>query len=383
MVKSGYKQTEIVVIPEDWEIVTLGQAVDFLDGKRRPIKSSERSKGDYPYYGASGIIDYVNDYIFDDRLIILGEDGENILSRNLPLAFIVDGKAWINNHAHVMKPKEEFDIYFLTEFLESLDYTLLNSGTAQPKLNKNSCLSIKISKPTLPEQQAIAEALSDADAWIESLEQLIVKKRLLKQGAMQELLTPKEDWEVKKLGEIAEIATGTTPSTRDLDNYGSDFCFVSPTDLGEVKYISQTVKNLSKKGFNISRKFPKHSILFTCIGSTIGKSGITTFEMTSNQQINAVFPNNSFSTEFLYYYLNLISDKIKSSASEQALPMINKTEFEKILISLPNLLEQTRTAMILSDMDLELEALSQQLEKVRQIKQGMMQELLTGRIRLV
>lgn len=191
--KKGYKQSELGEIPEDWEICELKDAVDFLDGLRRPVKSGDRAKisGIYPYYGASGIVDYVNDFIFDDELILLGEDGENILSRNLPLAFKVSGKIWVNNHAHVMKPKSDFDITYLTEFLESLDYSLLNSGTAQPKLNKQSCLKIKVAKPSKKEQSAIAIILSDMDDELRALEQRLNKNRQIKQGMMQELLTGK------------------------------------------------------------------------------------------------------------------------------------------------------------------------------------------------
>jgi len=213
--------------------------------------------------------------------------------------------------------------------------------------------------------------------------QQIAKKRAIKQGAMQRLLTPGEGWEVRRLGEVGEIATGTTPPTRDVDNYGIDFCFVSPADLGKSKYISKTEKNLSLKGFDISRKFPEGSILFTCIGSTIGKMGIALVKLTSNQQINAIFPNSSFSSEFLYYKLNLIAKKIKMMASEQAVPMINKSEFSEILISIPNIKEQTHIATILSDMDAELEQLEEKLGKYEQVKQGLMQQLLTGKIRLV
>ncbi|MEY4210373.1 MAG: hypothetical protein RLZ92_752 [Pseudomonadota bacterium] len=191
--QKGYKQSELGEIPEDWGICELQNAVDFLDGLRKPVKSGDRAKisGIYPYYGASGIVDYVNDYIFDDDLILLGEDGENILSRNLPLAFRVSGKLWVNNHAHVMKPKSNFDIGYLTDFLESLDYSLLNSGTAQPKLNKQACLKIKVVKPTKDEQTAIATILSDMDTEIQTLHQRLSKTRQIKQGMMQELLTGK------------------------------------------------------------------------------------------------------------------------------------------------------------------------------------------------
>jgi type I restriction enzyme, S subunit len=175
----------------EWEVKALAEVVDFLDGRRRPVKDSDRIKmqGIYPYYGASGIVDYVNDFIFDDDLILLGEDGENILSRSCKLAFRVSGKIWVNNHAHVLKPKTGNDIGYLVEYLESLDYTQFNSGTAQPKLNKQTCSNISVCCPPLPEQTAIAAILSDMDTEIAALEKKRDKTRMLKQGMMQELLT--------------------------------------------------------------------------------------------------------------------------------------------------------------------------------------------------
>ncbi|MEA5511491.1 restriction endonuclease subunit S [Crocosphaera sp. UHCC 0190] len=177
----------------EWEVKKLGDVVDFLDGKRRPIKDSDRAKmrGNFPYYGASGIIDYVNNYIFDDHLILLGEDGENILSRNCRLVYQVSGKIWVNNHAHVLKPKSYIDITFLTEYLESLNYEQYNTGTAQPKLNKKACSIIIVLLPTIKEQKAIANILSDIDKEIEKIEKQRDKYKQIKQGMMQELLTGK------------------------------------------------------------------------------------------------------------------------------------------------------------------------------------------------
>jgi len=191
-IKQGAMQ-RLLTPGEGWEVRRLGEVCDFLDNQRRPIKSAEREfiKGEYPYYGASGIIDYVNDYIFDDELILLGEDGENILSRNLPLVFKVKGKIWVNNHAHVLKAKKGFDTDYLTEYLESLDYSLLNSGTAQPKLNKRVCSNIKLHIPTLQEQTRIATILSDMDAELVQLEEKLQKYERVKQGLMQQLLTGK------------------------------------------------------------------------------------------------------------------------------------------------------------------------------------------------
>lgn len=192
------------------------------------------------------------------------------------------------------------------------------------------------------------------------------------------------DWDVKRLGDIADVVTGNTPPTHDRSNYGEDYLFVSPADLGRGKYILHTEKKLSRKGFNISRKYPKNSILFTCIGSTIGKAGIASVELTSNQQINAIIPNDNFSPDFLFYSLNLIAPRIQSLAGEQAVPLVNKTEFENTPIALPsNKIEQSVIATALSDMDVEIEKLESQLTKYQNIKQGMMQTLLTGKIRLL
>jgi len=191
------------------------------------------------------------------------------------------------------------------------------------------------------------------------------------------------DWDVKRLGDIAHVATGNTPPTSDRSNYGEDYFFVSPADLGRGKYILHSEKKLSKKGFDISRKFPANSILFTCIGSTIGKSGIAPFELTSNQQINAIFPNENYSSDYLFYFLDLIAPKIQSLAGEQAVPLVNKTEFEATLVALPpNKAEQVFIGVALSDADILIKKLENLIEKKKNIKQGAMQELLTGKRRL-
>ena len=146
----------------EWSACTLQDAVDFLDGQRKPLESADRAKrqGKYPYYGASGIIDSIDDYIFDEPLILLGEDGANIINRSSPLCFIATGKYWVNNHAHVMRPHKGQNIRFLRELLESLDYTRYNTGTAQPKLNQEKCRTIPLSLPIYEEQCHIADFLA-------------------------------------------------------------------------------------------------------------------------------------------------------------------------------------------------------------------------------
>ncbi len=186
-----------------------------------------------------------------------------------------------------------------------------------------------------------------------------------------------EDWDVRSISSVAEIATGNTPPTRDLNNYGDEYLFVGPADLGKRKWIFNSEKKLSRKGFNISRKFPPKSILFTCIGSTIGKSGMASILLTSNQQINAVLPNENYHSDFLFYALNLLSPKIKSLAGEQAVPLVNKTQFGETLVPLPpTKSEQTAIASALSDADALITSLEKLIEKKRAIKQGAMQKCL-------
>jgi len=177
----------------EWEEAPLKECVTFLNGKRKPIKQEERAsmQGQYPYYGATGIIDYVNNYIFDDELILLGEDGENILSRVLPHVFLISGKTWVNNHAHVMKAKEGVDTKFLCMYLEKLDYKKFNSGSAQPKINKAVCEKIPVCLPSLEEQIKISTVLTNADQEIDLLEKQLANLKQEKRALMQQLLTGK------------------------------------------------------------------------------------------------------------------------------------------------------------------------------------------------
>lgn len=145
----------------EWKNTTLEECVDFLDGQRKPIKSDDR-KGEkrlYPYYGASGIIDYIDEYIFDGDYILLSEDGANIIDRNYRVAFIANGKIWVNNHAHVLQPHKEMNINFLSEALERINYAIYNTGTTMPKLNQEICRKINLNVPSLSEQNKIGNLL--------------------------------------------------------------------------------------------------------------------------------------------------------------------------------------------------------------------------------
>ena len=190
-----------------------------------------------------------------------------------------------------------------------------------------------------------------------------------------------QEWEVKPVKDFGKVVTGNTPSTTEASNYGDEYMFVSPVDLSDdKKYIFRTEKMLSSKGYAVSRKMPKGAILYTCIGSTIGKIGIASCELTSNQQINAVICNDN--NEYLYYALLFLTGRIKMLAGEQAVPIINKSDFERIRLAIPPLAEQRKIAEILGVWDEAIEKQSRLIEKLELRKRGLMQRLLTGRTRL-
>jgi len=186
-------------------------------------------------------------------------------------------------------------------------------------------------------------------------------------------------WEKALISQLADVVTGKTPPTSDRSNYGSFLPFVSPADLGEFKYISSSEKYLSKKGSEKARILPIGTCLFTCIGSTIGKVGVSAVELTTNQQINAAIAKNGVCGEYLYYSLCDIAPKIKKLAGVQAIPIINKTEFENQILWIPiELLEQKAIADLLSTWDEAIEKTQRLIQAKEQFKIGQLQKLITN-----
>ena len=188
-----------------------------------------------------------------------------------------------------------------------------------------------------------------------------------------------QEWEVKRIKDFGPVITGSTPSTLDSENYGGRYMFVSPADLSEdAKYIMTTEKTLSDKGYSQARRIPKGSILFTCIGSTIGKIGIASQDLATNQQINSIVTNG----EYLFYALSFQSNRIKILANEQAVPIINKSDFERIKVAFPPLAEQRKIAEVLGVWDEAIEKQARLIEKLALRKRGLMQRLLSAKLRL-
>ena len=189
----SHLQSVFTLRGEGWEEKPLGEVCENLDSKRVPITKNKRTAGEYPYYGASGVVDYVNNYIFDDDLLLVSEDGANLLARTYPIAFSVYGKVWVNNHAHVLKFADLASQRFMEFYLNSIKLDSYVSGMAQPKLNQKSLNSIPV--PTLPirQQKSIVkklDALSDETQRLESIyKQKITAFDDLKKSMLQQAFT--------------------------------------------------------------------------------------------------------------------------------------------------------------------------------------------------
>ena len=269
------------------------------------------------------------------------------------------------------------------------DLELLRTTGAQPAISMSNLKNLRVPlPPTKAEQKAIAQALSDADTLTESLEQLIAKKRQIKRGAMQKLLRPKDGWVRKTLAQIAEIHSGGTPSTTRSDYWDGDILWCTPTDITALhgfKYLTNTKRTITKLGLKSSSAelIPTNSILMTS-RATIGECAINLVRASTNQGFKNFIPREGTNVDFLYYLLLTKTQDFISLSGGSTFLEIGKTSLAKFELVLPiDEAQQVAIATVLSDMDVELAALESNLTKALQIKQGMMQELLTGRIRLV
>lgn len=372
----GYKATALGVIPQEWEIKSLKNACDFLDSQRIPIKDADRAKipGIYPYYGASGIIDYVNNYIFDDDLILLAEDGANIINRSTPIAFLVNGKIWVNNHAHVLKAKPSFDRYYLCAYLESLKYDNYNTGTAQPKLNRKVCEKIPILVPPLGEQRKIAEVLGVWDLAIAKQVQLVERLTQRKRALMQRLLTAKlrlpgfsAPWKELKINKITSIKKGEQVNKEVL--------------FSNAKY---PVINggITPSGYLDTYNTKANTITLSEGGNSCGYVNFMTTPFWSGGHCYTINVKDGINNLFIYQLLKNNEKYIMSLRVGSGLPNIQIKDLGNLKFMIPAYQEQTAIAEVLTAADREIELAQAKLELYRRQKRGLMQQLLTGKKRI-
>jgi type I restriction enzyme S subunit len=353
--KKGYKITEIGVVPEDWKVKKIGDIAPLQRGFDLPNRYLQ--KGDFPVVYSNGILNYHKKFLAKAPGIVTGRSG------TIGKVSYVEDDYWPHNTTlWVTDFKNNYPKFVYYLFLH-IRLERFASGSGVPTLNRNDVHNYRIAIPKeLPEQKAIAKVLSDTDNLIQVLEKRIAKKRLIKQGAMQKLLTP-DDWEVKKLGEFLKVRHGK--SQKDVEDKNGQYPILGTGGL--MGYTNQFL-------------YDRESVLIGRKG-TIDKPRYMDIPFWT---VDTLFYTEIFkgvSPKCLFYKFLQIDWYSYNEAS--GVPSLNAKTIENIEISLPPLEQQTHIATILSDMDSEIEALEKKRAKYKQLKQGLMQNLLTGKIRLI
>ena len=226
------------------------------------------------------------------------------------------------------------------------------------------------------EQRKIADFLIALDRRIETQQSLVDNLKKYKRGLLMHYFSDDrtQQWTHYSISQIGKVITGSTPPTNDRSNYDGELLFCSPGDVGEEKYISSTEKRVSPKGFALGRPLPPNSVIVTCIG-LIGKLGIATTGMITNQQINALVVSEGFDHEFIYYAFENFFPEYRSKVSMQTLPILSKSEFEKLIIKAPVLDVQLKISSHLASMDRRIEHTQKELNLLFEQRRGIIQQL--------
>jgi len=400
-----YKQTDVGMIPADWEVKRLGEVLTIKHGKNQ--SQVIVASGMIPIYGSGGIIGWASKYLYDKPSVLIGRKG------TIDSPYYMDIPFWTVDTMFYSEIFRNNDAKFIFYIFNTIDWYAYNEASGVPSLNAKTIESISIPLPPLPEQRAIAAALSDVDALIGALEALIAKKRAIKQATMQQLLTGQTrlpgfatttamqqtevglipaDWEVKRLGEVGEIASAGVDKKIQLDElpvrlvnyldvYRKDFIYSKDLNHWVSAPLHQARRCAVQKG----------DVFFTPTSETRDDIAISAVAMEDipdaaySYHVTRLRLDETWDLRFRTYifktqsFLNQAQTLCDGSGTRY---VISQAKFRNMIIQVPPLAEQTAIAAVLSDMDAELAALEAQLHKTRTIKQGMMQELLTGRTRL-
>ena len=417
MVPAGYKQTEVGVIPEDWDALMLTEGINLVSGHHVMAEYYNSEGKGVPYL--TGPADFPNGQIviskftvrptsmceYGDILITVKGSGAGTLIES-------DGFYCISRQLMSIKSHRWNNRFLKYSMLQNAERIKSAASGLIPGLSRSDILEQKLPIPSLLEQTAIANALSDVDALIGSLEALIAKKQAIKTATMQQLLTgrtrlpqfsrnpdgsPKgykssdlgeipKDWEVQKIGTFTDCTAGGTPSTSISSYWGGSNPWMSSGEL-HLKRVFDVAGRITDLGLaNSSTKYiPAESVLIGLAGQgkTRGTVAISKVALCTNQSVAAIFPSSNYHSEYLYYNLDSRYEELRDlSTGDGGRGGLNLTIIRNLALPLPDVEEQTAIATILSDMDEDIQSLEARLAKTRDLKQGMMQQLLTGKIRL-
>lgn len=370
---------------EDWKYLPLGEICDILDSKRKPITKNKRLSGSIPYYGATGVLDYVKDYIFNEKLVLLGEDGAK-WGAGENSAYIIDGKSWVNNHAHALRPHRNIIVdEFIVCYLNFTDLSDSITGVTVPKLNQEKMRAISIPVPPLSEQERIVSLLDTQFAKIDALKanaasQLQAAKDLF-QAALKQLLTPKEGWEKKKLGEICEIARGGSP--RPIKDYitnapnSVNWIKIGDTDPAG-KYIYETKEKIKPEGIKKSRWVEKNDFILSNSMSFGRPYILKTNGCIHDGWLVLRNYNKDLYIDFFYYVLTSpdIQHQFTIKAQGSTVSNLNTDRVASVSISFPSLPEQERIAARLDEISEKVKALQANYDQTINLCNDLKQALL-------
>ena len=395
------------ILPEGWCITNIGELLINRDGERKPVSMAIRSKQInkvYDYYGAAGVIDKVDSYLFEERLLLVGEDGANLLSRNKNNAFLADGKYWVNNHAHVLDAIDKFILSYVAIVINSIKLDDYITGSAQPKLSQDNLNKIPIFLPPLDEQKRIMAELEQWFTIIDKIEQgkidlqttikqakskildLAIHGKLVSQDPNEEpaiellkRINPEftpcdnghypqlpfevpQNWSWTTLGKIGKWQSGSTPNRLNKDYYNGNIPWLKTGDLNDG-YITHIPEYITEKALNETsvKLNPTGSVLIAMYGATIGKIGILTFPATTNQACCACEVFNGIDREFIFLFLLSHREEFIKMGGGGAQPNISKEKIINTYIPLPPFTEQKRIINVVNKIFAQLDAIMESL----------------------
>lgn len=372
----GFRLTEVGVIPKDWEVDEIQNLAEITTGAKNT--QDKIDGGTYPFFVRSQTIEKINSFSFDGEAILTAGDGVGTGK----VFHYINGK--FDYHQRVYKISnfsDRLNGYFFYKYFSNNFYNRMMQMTAKSSVDsvrRDMITEMLVPlPPTLSEQTAIATALSDMDALIEGLEKLLIKKRNIKQGAMQELLKPKEGWDVKTLEELVFINMGQSPDSK----------YYNESELGlPLIQGNADIKNrISIKRIwttQITKRCTKGDVIMT-VRAPVGFIGYATYDSCIGRGVCS-FTQKKMDKTFFFY--SMLFNELKWKILEQGstFTAANSKQIQEFELDVPNTIEeQIRIAQILSDMDTEIEQLKTQLSKYKMLKTGMMQDLLTGKKRLI
>lgn len=391
-----------------WAQASLADISENLDNQRVPVSKLERNTGKIPYYGATGIVDYVDDYIFDEELLLIGEDGAD-WTAGANTSYVIKGKSWVNNHAHVLRINKA-DIRFVNNFLNFADLRNHTSGTTRGKLNKSDLMNIRIPFPSLSIQNKIGDILSSIDEAIQKTDQLIQKTEELKSGLMNELLSKgighrkfkktklgeiPEEWRIISLGEIVEkLEAGVSVNSEDKQIIDGEFGILKTSSVTYRFFDPSQHKKIIDKDLTRARVKPlKDRIIISrmntplLVGASayVDKDYKNLFLPDRLWQIELI-DKSDVSAKWLSYQFSWLPtlSRIRELASGTSASMknISKQKLLTLEIAIPPYQEQISIAELLQSVDNKNKKEKIQMNSLKKIKNGLMHDIFNQKVQI-